>query len=148
MHRHHDMPFGVSLTESGAAFRLWAPAAAEIGLRLSTEGRERAMTRNPEGWFEATVAEAKPGDLYQFVIEGKQAVPDPASRFQPADVNGPSEIIDPAEFAWSDNAWTGRPWHEAVIYELHLGAISRGGSFATAQEQLERLARLGVTAIE
>jgi maltooligosyltrehalose trehalohydrolase len=148
MHRHHDMPFGVSLTESGAAFRLWAPAPAEIGLRLSTEGRERAMTRNHEGWFEVTVAEAKPGDLYQFVIDGKQAVPDPASRFQPADVNGPSEIIDPAEFPWSDNAWTGRPWHEAVIYELHFGAISRGGSFATAQEQLERLARLGVTAIE
>ncbi|MGH7035585.1 MAG: alpha-amylase family glycosyl hydrolase, partial [Stellaceae bacterium] len=148
MHRYHDMPFGVSLTESGGAFRLWAPTAAEVGLRLSTEGRERAMTRNPEGWFEATVAEARAGDLYQFVIDGKQAVPDPASRFQPADVNGPSEIIDPSAFDWSDPVWTGRPWHEAVIYEMHLGAVSRGGSFVAAQEQLNRLARLGVTAIE
>src|SRR6185312_7495209 len=148
MHRHHDMPFGVSLTASGAVFRLWAPAAAEIGLRLSTQGRERAMMRNAEGWFEATVDGARPGDLYQFVIDGKQAVPDPASRFQPADVNGPSEIVDPSAFGWSDGAWTGRPWHEAVVYELHLGDFSRGGSFATAQQQLERLARLGVTAIE
>ena len=148
MHRHHDMPFGVSLTTSGAVFRLWAPAAAEIGLRLSTQGRERAMMRNAEGWFEATVDGARPGDLYQFVIDGKQAVPDPASRFQPADVNGPSEIVDPSAFDWSDGAWTGRPWHEAVVYELHLGDFSRGGSFATAQQQLERLARLGVTAIE
>src|SRR6185437_15965811 len=142
------MPFGVSLTASGAVFRLWAPAAAEIGLRLSKEARERTMVRNSEGWFEASVAEAQPGDLYQFVIDGKQPVPDPASRFQPADVNGPSEIIDPAAFPWSDNAWPGRPWHEAVVYELHLGAFTHGGSFATAEEQLARLARLGVTAIE
>src|SRR5690348_6542618 len=136
MNRHHDMPFGVSLTASGAAFRLWAPAASEVGLRLANEARERALTRNPEGWFEATVGEAKPGDLYQFIIDGKQPVPDPASRFQPADVNGPSEIIDPSEFLWSDSAWTGRPWHEAVVYELHFGAFSHGGSFATAPEMM------------
>ncbi|HKT20408.1 MAG TPA: malto-oligosyltrehalose trehalohydrolase [Stellaceae bacterium] len=148
MRRQHSMPFGVSLTANGAAFRLWAPAATEVGLRLNTEARDRAMMRKPDGWFDLTLAAAKPGDRYQFVVDGKQPVPDPASRFQPADVKGPSEIIDPAAFDWSDGDWSGRPWHEAVIYELHLGAFTQSGGFSGAQDELERLARLGVTAIE
>ena len=148
MRRQHQMPFGIARTETGVTFRLWAPAAAEVGLRLGGHARDRAMARQREGWFELTLAEAKPGGLYQFVIDGKQPVPDPASRFQPGDVNGPSEIIDPAAFDWSDDDWHGRPWHEAVIYELHLGTFTAAGGFAGVQDQLERLERLGVTAIE
>ncbi len=77
-----------------------------------------------------------------------QLVPDPASRFQPHDVNGPSEVIDPNAFAWQDAAWRGRPWAEAVIYELHVGTFTPQGTFAAARERLDYLRELGVTAIE
>ena len=75
-------------------------------------------------------------------------VPDPASRFQPEDVHGPSEVVDPAAYAWADRDWRGRPWHEAVIYELHIGTFTPEGSFIGAIGKLDHLASLGVTAIE
>ena len=78
----------------------------------------------------------------------RQEVPDPASRFQPHDVHGPSEVIDPQGFDWKDDAWRGRSWQEAVIYELHVGAFARPGTFSAVQKRLDYLADLGVTAIE
>ncbi len=75
-------------------------------------------------------------------------MPDPASRFQPWDVNGPSAVVDPCAFEWSDDAWRGRPWREAVIYEMHVGAFTPEGTYAAAQPRLADLAKLGVTAIE
>ncbi|HXR87657.1 MAG TPA: malto-oligosyltrehalose trehalohydrolase, partial [Stellaceae bacterium] len=95
-----------------------------------------------------TVAEAKPGMRYHYVINGGQPVPDPASRFQPEDVNGPSEIIAPGGFEWTDDDWRGRPWHEAVVYELHLGTFTREGTYRAATKELARLRDLGITAIE
>ena len=77
-----------------------------------------------------------------------QEVPDPASRFQPRDVHGPSEVIDPGAFAWQDHAWHGRRWGEAVIYELHVGTFTPAGTFAAARERLDYLADLGITAME
>ena len=145
MKRIHRMPFGAAPRSDGTLFRLCAPQAREVALRL--EGRDRPM-RGADGWFELTVAEAGAGALYQFVIDGRQAVPDPASRFQPQDVNGPSEVIAPEAFDWTDDSWRGRPWREAVIYELHLGAFTREGSYRAAIAELERLQTLGITAIE
>ncbi|ODN68959.1 Malto-oligosyltrehalose trehalohydrolase [Methylobrevis pamukkalensis] len=75
-------------------------------------------------------------------------MPDPGSRFQPDDVLGPSEVVDPAAFAWEDAGWTGRPWHEAVIYELHVGTFTQEGTFRAVIDRLDHLVRLGVTAIE
>jgi malto-oligosyltrehalose trehalohydrolase len=75
-------------------------------------------------------------------------VPDPASRYQPDDVHGPSVIVDPRSYAWQARAWRGRPWHEAVLYELHVGAFTPEGDFDGVRRRLDRLARLGVTAIE
>jgi maltooligosyltrehalose trehalohydrolase len=72
--------------------------------------------------------------------------PDPAARFQPEDVHGPSEVIDPAAYRWTDRGWRGRPWHEAVLYELHVGAFTEEGAFRAAIGRLDRLAKLGVTA--
>jgi maltooligosyltrehalose trehalohydrolase len=145
MKRSYRTAFGAMPQNDGTAFRLYAPKARQAALRL--EGQDRAMTRDGE-WFALTVAEAAPGMRYQYVIDGAQAVPDPASRFQPQDVNGPSEIIAPAAFAWTDEAWRGRPWREAVIYELHLGAFTRAGTYRAAIGELERLRDLGITAIE
>ena len=75
-------------------------------------------------------------------------MPDPASRFQPRDVDGPSEVVDPGAFAWDDAGWQGRPWDEAVIYELHVGTFTAKGTYKGVQEKLHHLHELGVTAIE
>jgi maltooligosyltrehalose trehalohydrolase len=83
-----------------------------------------------------------------FQLPDGTKVPDPASRYQPEDVHGPSEVIDPSAYPWTDGAWAGRPWHEAVVYELHAGAFTAAGNFAAAIERLDHLAELGVTAIE
>jgi malto-oligosyltrehalose trehalohydrolase len=106
------------------------------------------MVRRDGGWCEVFVPGARAGGRYQFQIDGSLAVPDPASRFQPDDAKGPSEVIDPESFAWTDDGWMGRPWHEAVIYELHLGTFTQEGTYEAAARQLDRLARLGITAVE
>ena len=100
-----------------------------------------------KGWWECTVAEAAPGTLYQWRIDGELYVPDPASRQNPMGVFSPSAVVDATQFEW-DNAWHGRPWSEVVLYELHVGAFTREGTFMAACERLQSLARLGVTAIE
>ena len=147
----HPMPYGAShLTEGGVRFRLWAPKAQEIHLVLHQNGKERsvAMPAANDGWRELVLTDARPGDLYCYRLENGLCVPDPASRFQPRDVHGPSEIVDPAAFTWQDTAWEGRPWHEAVIYELHVGTFTAEGTYRAAQDRLDYLAELGVTAIE
>jgi malto-oligosyltrehalose trehalohydrolase len=142
------MPFGAELTPEGSArFRLWAPRCAQISLRLE-HGRLVPMRSLAQGWHELLLSELPPGTRYQFVLPDGMAVPDPASRFQPQDVHGPSELIDPTRYRWRDQAWGGRPWNEAILYELHIGTFTPAGTFAAAIERLEHLVRLGVTGIE
>ena len=105
--------FGSSIIPGGGVgFRFWAPAARTVDVAI--DGRFHPLQRHAEGWFEVRVPEARAGTLYQYRIDGGQLVPDPASRFQPRDVDGPSEVIDPSAFRWKDG-WQGRPWREAVI---------------------------------
>jgi malto-oligosyltrehalose trehalohydrolase len=106
------------------------------------------MSALADGWFEASVADAPAGTRYAFRIDGGITVPDPASRFNPDDVHCPSMVVDPLAYEWRDAGWTGRPWEDAVIYELHVGAFTPAGTFAAAIERLGYLADLGVTAIE
>ncbi len=150
--RRHNMPFGAELTPEGKVrFRLWAPAAHEVELMLQQEaGEARAleMSAQPDGWFEIVTGEAHAGSRYRYRIDGKSEVPDPASRSNPDDIHGPSEVIDPGSFEWDDDAWRGRPWHEAVIYELHVGTFSPAGTFAGVEKKLDHLVALGVTVIE
>ena len=151
MKRRHNMPFGAECRDDGSVrFRLWAPAARRVD--LSVTGAKRS-TRLPlkqrgEGWFELLTDAANPGSQYRFRIDDAQDVPDPASRFQPKDVHGPSEVIDPEAFDWQDDEWRGRPWDEAVIYELHVGAFTSSGKFSSVRGRLDYLADLGITAIE
>src|SRR5690606_21659937 len=91
---------------------------------------------------------AAAGSRYRYRIDGRLLVPDPASRFNPDDVHGASEVIDPGAFVWQDEDWYGRPWHEAVVYELHVGSFSPQGDFAGVEAKLDYLVALGVTAIE
>ena len=110
--------------------------------------KPQAMPAAESGWRRLTVPEARAGDRYRYRIDGGLMVPDPASRFQPDDITGPSRIVDARAFDWSDGAWTGRPWEEAVIYEVHVGTATPEGTYAGLAEKLEELRDLGVTAIE
>jgi len=148
MKRRHIMPFGANLIETGGVhFRLWAPGVAAILLRLD-EAQELPMAATDSGWFELTVPTAHAGSRYSFRLPDGLLVPDPASRYNPEDIHGPSEVVDPASFDWSDGDWRGRPWEEAVIYELHVGSLTPAGNFDGVIERLDYLAELGVTALE
>jgi malto-oligosyltrehalose trehalohydrolase len=145
------MPFGTEVRDDGCVhFPLWAPGATEVDLCLEQEAPERIlpMVSGPDGWFGLTTEQAGPGSHYRFRIDGGIRVPDPASRFQPQDVHGPSEVVDPLHWHWTDANWRGRPWEQTVIYELHVGAFSPEGRFTAVIKRLDYLADLGVTAIE
>ena len=148
------MPFGACMLPDGSIrFRLWAPASRQIELWLENgTGKEIVLPMQAlaDGWFqfEAAPHQAAPGTLYHYRLDNGLDVPDPASRANPRDVHGPSQVVDATAFIWQDDAWQGRPWHEAVIYELHLGAFTAEGSFAAAMQRLDYLAELGITAIE
>jgi len=144
------MPFGAQLDDASTAFRLWAPAARTVELVLDDgTGREPvALVRGGDGWFEARVDGAGAGAHYAFRIDGGLVVPDPASRANPDGVHARSVVVDPAAYAWRDDAWPGRPWREAVVYEMHVGTFTPAGTFAAAIAHLDHLAVLGVTAVE
>jgi malto-oligosyltrehalose trehalohydrolase len=151
MKRRHEMPFGAALRDDGTTcFRLWAPAAARVDLALATTRAHAALplAALDGGWFEAIAPDAPHGSRYAFRIDGERTVPDPASRSNPDDVHAPSMVVDPLAFDWQDAGWRGRPWHEAVLYELHVGTFTREGTFAAAIGRLDYLAGLGITAIE
>jgi malto-oligosyltrehalose trehalohydrolase len=144
------MPFGAELQPDGSVlFRLWAPAAKDVSLILETaETKPIPLASTNDGWFELLTKQATVGSLYRFRIDGKTQVPDPASRFQPHDVHGPSQVIDPSAFDWSDTDWRGCPWEQAVIYELHVGTFTPEGTFRGVEQKLDYLRDLGITAIE
>ncbi len=148
--RIHQMPFGAQVLDNGRMrFGLWAPSAKQVELFLDRDSRQKLpMTASGDGWFHCETDAVGPGGRYRFSVDGKDPVPDPASRFQPDDVHQASEVIDPSAWRWSDSDWRGRPWEEAVIYELHIGTFTPQGTFAGVQEKLDYLVDLGITAIE
>jgi malto-oligosyltrehalose trehalohydrolase len=147
--RVHSMPFGAEVGPDGMVrFRVWAPSQDQVRLALDGQAQEMLMGRLEAGWHELVTGSACVGARYQFVLPNGSRVPDPASRFQPDDVHGPSEVIDPQAYAWEDADWKGRPWHEIVLYELHIGTFTPQGTFKAAIEKFDHLARLGITAIE
>lgn len=147
--RTHNMPFGAELQPDGTVrFALWAPSVDAVSLVLEDTGAHAPMTPTGDGWFRVTTSQAHAGSRYRFALPDGLTVPDPASRYQPDDVHGPSEVIDPGAHVWTDAGWTGRPWHETVLYELHVGTFTEDGTFRAAIERLDDLVELGVTAIE
>ncbi|MFO7606034.1 MAG: malto-oligosyltrehalose trehalohydrolase [Desulfurivibrionaceae bacterium] len=147
----HKMEFGPELQDSGeVCFRLWSPAAERVELCLEKPGGPLflPMEKDEAGWRRLSTGRAGVGSLYRYRIDGELLVPDPASRFQPEGVHGPSQVVDCAAWPWRNADWHGRPWSEAVIYELHVGAFSPAGTFAGVIDKLDYLADLGVTAVE
>ncbi|MEE1924636.1 malto-oligosyltrehalose trehalohydrolase [Pseudomonas sp. 148P] len=133
-----------ALVEDGqrTRFALWAPDARSVELEL--DGASFAMAPEADGWFRLN-RRCPLGALYRYRIDGELSVPDPASRFQPQGVHGPSQVLAPQRYHWRNAHWRGRPWREAVIQELHVGLL---GGYAGVMRELPRLAELGITAIE
>lgn len=149
------MPLGAELIGADIVrFRLWAPSARSVAVvfdaRESGEGtlENVELNRLVDGWCEAVVEGVAPGATYRYRIDDELDVPDPASRFNPRGPGGPSEVIDAESFDWDDTAWRGRPWHEAVLYELHVGTFTPEGTFAAVIQRLDDLVDLGITVIE
>lgn len=138
-------PFGARLTNDGASFRLWAPAAKRVDLLLD---KPYALARGDDGWFSADIASVKPGACYKFRIDDEIDVPDPASAFQPDDVSGPSEVIDHGAYPWRATGWRGRPWQEAVLLETHVGTFTPEGTYRAMISKLDHLVATGITALE
>ena len=151
MRCEHKMPFGARLHAGGATFRLWAPRAqrAELAFQPSAGGAPefRPAEADRDGWWECLVPEATAGTRYQWRIDGELLVPEPASRHNPEGPHRPRAVVDPRQFEWDDDG-RGRPWHETVLYELHVGTFTPEGTFAAAAERLAQLRDLGVTAVE
>ena len=151
MKRWHDMPFGAQpVGTGGVKFQLWAPQANRVDLCLMEEGEEiqLEMEVNKQGWFHIQTTQARVGSRYLFCIDENTRVPDPASRYQPDDVHGPSQVIDPRTWEWQDANWQGLSWEETIIYELHVGTFTPQSTFKAIKDKLDYLKDLGVTAIE
>ena len=142
---------GAEVVSGGAQFRVFAPKRKRVDVVIETgplAQRERSLERDAEGWFTGFVPELKSGIRYRYRVDGGDAFPDPASRFQPEGPHGPSEIVDPSAFAWTDREWRGTQLAGQVIYELHVGTFTKEGTYAAAMRELEELRALGVTVIE
>jgi malto-oligosyltrehalose trehalohydrolase len=142
-----EYAFGPLVSEDAVEFRLWAPLAENVSLKI--EGSEpRPMQRTGDGWHRCSVGGIGPGCRYKFMLPDGLEVPDPGSRYQPQDVHGVSEVVDFGNYTWKAEAWAGRPWEESVIYELHVGTFTSEGTFLGAMEHLDHLVDLGITAIQ
>jgi maltooligosyltrehalose trehalohydrolase len=138
------------LPNGGTHFRVWAPERRRVEVVL--EGKTRtwtvALEAEESGYFSG-IAKADPGTRYRYRLDGGQDLyPDPASRFQPEGPHGPSQVIDPTLFPWTDKTWTGCGREGQVLYEMHIGTFTYGGTWATAARELPELAALGITGIE
>jgi maltooligosyltrehalose trehalohydrolase len=145
------MPVGAAIVAGGVHFRVWAPKRRRVAVVLEAgpgAGEVVELDAEDGGYFAGTAAAAQAGTRYRFRLDGGAAFPDPASRFQPEGPHGPSEVIDPRTFDWSDDGWPGLSLRGQVIYELHVGTFTREGTWAAAERELPELAALGVSAIE
>lgn len=143
----HTFDFGPAISDQDIEFRLWAPLHDEVLLNIEGATPE-AMKRDDEGWHRLRKPRAEAALRYSFTLSDGLEVPDPASRFQPHDVHGQSEVVDLSSFPWKSANWHGRPWGEIIIYELHIGTFSKEGTFQAAIARLDHLRDLGVTAIQ
>lgn len=148
------LPVGAEvLPEGGVHFRVWAPERQAVEVVLGG-GEDRLppveLAREIGGYFSGEVASAQAGDNYRYRLDGDddQLFPDPASRFQPNGPDGPSQVVDPTRFAWTDDAWPGVTKTGHVIYEMHIGTFTPAGTWWAAAEQLPELAETGITLLE
>jgi maltooligosyltrehalose trehalohydrolase len=147
-------PIGAeALPNGGAHFRVWAPRRRSVAVVFEGgpghDAGDLEMEQEPSGYFSGTAAEAAHGSLYRFRLDGGETLfPDPASRFQPEGPHGPSQVVDPKKFQWTDGRWRGAGLRGQVIYEIHVGTFTEAGTWKAATRELAELASLGITVVE
>jgi maltooligosyltrehalose trehalohydrolase len=143
--------FGAWPLDKGVLFTVWAPTAQHVEILL--EDNKNASMRMPlrrddRGGYSLTIPDCGSGTRYRYFLDGEGPFPDPASRFQPEGVHGPSQVVCPEHFSWTDSSWQGIALEQAVFYELHVGTFTPGGTFKDAIERLPYLSQLGITVVE
>ena len=146
------LPQGAEIGPAGVRYRVWAPQRKIVVVELRDGGdnvrRDVPLTRQPDGYHHGIDPDGTAGDLFKFRIDDRGSFPCPASRWQPLGIDGPSMVIDPTQFRWSDHAWSRPEFRDLVIYELHTGTFSLEGTFRGALAKIPFLKELGITAIE
>ena len=149
MTRTWRLEIGATPEPGGVRFRVWAPSAELVEVVVEGPGGgEHRLARDDGGYHSGLLPGLGPGTRYKYRLDGGPGYPDPASRFQPDGVHGPSEVVDTGAFVWTDGDWGGLDPGGLVIYELHVGTFTGPGTFDAAIDRLDHLVRLGVTAIE
>ena len=140
-------PLGASLHDDGVTFRVWAPRCARLDVVV--EGRRPiALALGGDGVWESSVPNLARGTKYQYRLDGERYRPDPVSRWQPEGVHGPSIVVDPRDFVWTDQSFRGHALADLVFYELHVGTFTAAGTFEAMIPRLGALVDLGITAVE
>ena len=132
----------------GVHFRVWAPRRRSVAVVLGDSPHAAPLTAEPAGYFSGLVADARAGSPYRYLLDDEISLADPASRYQPEGPQGPSMVIDPADFRWSHTDWPGIAPARRILYEMHIGTFTAEGTWAAAERELPALAELGVTVLE
>lgn len=145
-----DMSLGATyLGDNCCQFRVWAPLVDNVAVHIVAPREQLVpLARGERGYHHGLVTGVEPGSLYFYLLDGQKERPDPASRYQPQGIYGPSQVVDPHVFAWSDRCWLGLAQQELILYELHVGTFTPEGTFDAIIPHLDRLLELGITAIE
>jgi maltooligosyltrehalose trehalohydrolase len=139
-------PIGAEPTAEGVHFRVWAPKRTKVEVVLEAGSVE--LVREESGYHSGIASGMQGGARYRFRVDGEGPFPDPASRFQPDGPHGPSQVVDPLRFQWSDGEWRGVRLEGQVIYEMHIGTFTPEGTWEAARGQLAELAAAGITVLE
>lgn len=148
-----NLKIGAEFANGNVQFRVWAPDKENITVIIEDDKGEKIssypLQKNGTGFFAGEFAAVKAGDFYKYQIDGKgDAFPDPASRYQPQGPFGPSQVVDPHSFKWTDQNWDGIPEKDHVVYEFHTGTFTNEGTWLAAERELPELKELGITTIE
>ncbi|MDI6752977.1 MAG: malto-oligosyltrehalose trehalohydrolase [Thermodesulfobacteriota bacterium] len=135
------------LGEGRCRFCVWAPLAQRVEVRIVSQPERVVSLEQAKGYHLASMEKVEPGSLYFYRLDGQKERPDPASHFQPQGVHGPSQVVDP-DFPWKDETWLGLPLQDYIIYELHVGTFTPGGTLEAIIAHLDELKDLGITAVE
>lgn len=147
----YTLPIGALPAATGTRFRVWAPNAQQVEVIIYSENSPTAshtLSAEASGYHSAHIKDIPVGTRYMYRLDGGDPRPDPASRFQPETVHGPSQVVDPLAFTWTDGHWHGLPLEDLIVYELHVGTATSDGTFDSLIERLDELQALGITAIE
>ena len=143
------LPIGAEVAPSGGVdFRVWAPKRGRVEVESEGGGGFTELARDEHGYFSGVVPGLSAGSRYKFRLDGDRSFPDPASRFQPEGPHGPSQVVDPSTFRWTDAGWPGIAPARQIFYELHIGTFTPEGTYAAGAKRLEGLAQLGVSVVE